>query len=173
MHCIWKHLQKYSFTMDRQFPRTNALSLFSVVMCMCFCTFLNSQAVYFRALTVLYLNKLPVNVPHWRICTCALAEPDTILLWHKMENACSIPPVLKCLSMGRLKPIQTKCTLYNSESVEVETTRGELLAPLCHRSYHIIIDLSLPLSSPVCLCPPESFSEISHGSLLLLISCVW
>lgn len=50
----------------------------------------------------------------------------------EMENTCSIPPASYCL-MGRLKQIQTKFTLFNSELVDGETTRGEKLAQLCHQ----------------------------------------
>lgn len=92
-------------TTDWQFLRCSGESL-----CFCFLlscarvsvnTLLNSGAAQLQALSALYLNKLPVNAPHRRICACALAGPDTILLWQSgkrsQRTACLV------LSDGKIK----------------------------------------------------------------------
>lgn len=94
----------------------------------------------------------------------------------KMENTRSATPASYRL-MGRLKPSQTKFTVFSSELVDGETTGGERLTQLHMSSDRIIIDLSIPLSSSVCLylleSAPCAFRSVSHGSVVPLVSvCV-
>lgn len=134
-------------------------------------TFLSSRVAGLWASSALYLNKLPVNVPHWRICACALAEPDTILLWqngkHLQHTACLV------LSDGKIKANPNK---IHSLQLWVgrwwDHQRGTARSTMS--SDHIIIDLSCsPPSVFVFLGLNCTFSNISHGSLLPLISWVW
>lgn len=134
-------------------------------------TFLSSRVAELRALSALYLNKLPVNVPCWRICACALAEPDTILLWqngkHLQCTACLV------LSDGKIKANPNK---IHSLQLWVgrwrDHQRGTARSTMS--SDHIIIDLSCSLPSVFVLLGLNcAFTNISHGSLLPLISWVW
>ena len=123
-------------------------------------TFLNTRATHFRALSVLYSNKLPVSVPCWRICAGALAEPDTILLWqngkHSQHTACLV------LSDGKIKANPNKIhSLHVGVGRWRDHQRGTARSTMS--SDHIIIDPSLPLSSSVCLCLPEPAQCCFHS----------
>lgn len=151
--------QHHGQTVSENQPRESLCFCF-LLSCACVSvnTFLKSQVAQFRDLSVLYLNKLPVSVPRWRICACALAEPDIILLWqngkHLQHTACFI------LSDGKIKANPNKIhSLQLLVGRWRDHQRGTAHSTMS--SDRIIIDLSLPLSSSVCLCLPESALRFS------------
>lgn len=177
MHSPFQQLEIYHLSsMDRQFLRTGrgiTLFLFSVVMCFCkdisqqsirsvqgFVSSLYEQAACQSA--VLMYSIMLVHLQDLTQFSCG-----------KMENTHSILPASHCL-MGRLKPIQTKIHSLRLELVDGETTRAEQLSQLCHQTTLSLISVSR--SPPLCifafLSLPCAFGNISHGSLLPLLSCV-
>lgn len=153
MHCSFQHFKCTLSAADSLLESAEGITLFlfSVVMCMFFCKYVlqKNHVAQFRALSVFYLKKLSMGDTD---ASHALAEPDTILLWPSEEHLQHT--ICLTLSNGKIKAIQTKFTLFNSELVDDETTRGEQLAQLCH---HITLSLfSVPHSPALCLCLPQS-----------------
>lgn len=142
MHYPLSTIWKYIFI---QRHRTVAKSQQRESLCFCFllscahvlCDFFSrswSRSVY-SFLSVLYLNKLPVNVPRWRIGACALAETDTILLWPNGKDLQLI--ITPALSDVKIKANPNKkWILFHSEPVDGETARGEQLARLRHQIHY-------------------------------------
>lgn len=126
------------------------LFLFSVVMCSCKKLF---SAVKLRSLKLfllaLYSNKLPVNVPHWRICACALAQPDTILLG--AQNGKHSQHIARfVLSDGKIKAKQNSPSSSESGSMVGPPEGNSSLSNVIRWHYHWSPTPVLCLSSWVC-----------------------
>lgn len=175
MHCLfnnWKFILSAPWTDSFWDPSDGiTLFLFSVVMCICFCKYFSQQSLS-SELCQLFIWTSCLSVCHTDVSVLVHLQNLTQFSCGKMENTCSILPASYCL-MERLKPIQTKFTLFSSELVDGETTRGELLAQLCHQITLSLISpaLLLCLSLPSWVCPVLSVTFLMAHCCLSSHEC--